>query len=95
MANCAGYGTLWATNSATNGWQPEVGFRKPPPNALFEVGRFDHSYYASSGHTGAVQAGMCDGSVRRITPGTSQLTFNLLLIPNAGSGGRSVPLPRR
>jgi hypothetical protein len=95
VANCAGYGTLWATNSATNGWQPEVGFREPPPNALFEVGRCGHSYYASSGHTGAVQAGMCDGSVRRITPGTSQLTFNLLLIPNAGSGGRSVPLPRR
>jgi hypothetical protein len=27
---------------------------------------------------------MCDGSVRPISQGTSQLTFNLLLIPNDG-----------
>jgi prepilin-type N-terminal cleavage/methylation domain-containing protein len=84
VANCAGHGTLWATNSATNGWQPEVGFRLPPPNALFEIGSCDHSYYASTGHTSTLQIALCDGSARSITQGTSQLTYNLLLIPNDG-----------
>jgi prepilin-type N-terminal cleavage/methylation domain-containing protein len=84
VARCAGHGTLWATNSATNGWQPEVGFRMPPPNALYDIGFCAHSYYASSGHTGTVQAGLCDGSVRSITQGTSPYTYNIALIPNDG-----------
>jgi prepilin-type N-terminal cleavage/methylation domain-containing protein len=84
LANCAGHGTLWATNSAANGWQPEVGFRMPPPNALFDIGFCAHSYYASSLHTAVVQAGLCDGSVRQITQGTSPYTYNIALIPNDG-----------
>jgi type II secretory pathway pseudopilin PulG len=84
LSSCAGHGTLWATNSATNGYQPEVGFRMPPPNALFDIGFCAHSYYASSLHTAVVQAGLCDGSVRQITQGTSPYTYNIALIPNDG-----------
>jgi hypothetical protein len=72
-----------------------------PPNAAFQVGALQCPFRvganpiqcltygnASSGHTAALQAGLGDGSVRTITQGMSQYTYNLALIPNDG-----LPMP--
>jgi hypothetical protein len=47
------------------------------------------SYYAYhaqaiSNHTGVVMTGLGDGSVRPLSLGVSQVTYNLALIPNDG-----------
>jgi prepilin-type N-terminal cleavage/methylation domain-containing protein len=67
-----------------------------PPNAKFYPnlslascnGSYT-SYYtyhaqATSSHAAVVMAGLGDGSVRALTQGMSQLTYNLALIPNDG-----------
>jgi len=38
--------------------------------------------YPSSSHTGVMIVGLGDGSVRNVTQGTSQTTFNIALVPN-------------
>ncbi|HEY7424513.1 MAG TPA: DUF1559 domain-containing protein [Gemmataceae bacterium] len=63
-----------------------------PPNASYQIGATKNTCtnygWASTGHTGALLAGMGDGSVRQIAQGMSQTTYNLALIPNDG-----LPLP--
>jgi prepilin-type N-terminal cleavage/methylation domain-containing protein len=67
---------------------PVVGWYVTPPNVLFQVGANGTNcigyQYATSGHTGAILAGLGDGSVRMIAQGMSTTTFNLALIPNDG-----------
>jgi hypothetical protein len=67
-----------------------------PPNAKFYPGLSggaclpNHgSYYtyagqAASAHTAVVLAGLGDGSVRPLSQGMSQLTYNLALVPSDG-----------
>jgi prepilin-type N-terminal cleavage/methylation domain-containing protein len=71
-----------------------------PPGALFypniSMGLCNDTYaaytllhgQAMSSHTAVVLAGLGDGSVRPLTSGMSQTTYNLALIPNDG-----VPMP--
>jgi prepilin-type N-terminal cleavage/methylation domain-containing protein len=67
---------------------PAVGVYLSPPNSYFQIGASQNTCVtfanASAGHTGVIQAGMCDGSVKQIAQGTSQTTYNLALIPNDG-----------
>jgi prepilin-type N-terminal cleavage/methylation domain-containing protein len=73
---------------------PAVGWVSPnysPPAAFYFIGinqnlcnqstMLDN---ATTGHTGVIQAGMGDGSVKLISQGMSQYTWNLMLIPNDG-----------
>ena len=67
-----------------------------PPNAMFfpdlSLAKCNGSYtsyytyhaQATSSHAAVVMAGLGDGSVRALTQGMSQLTYNLALIPNDG-----------
>jgi prepilin-type N-terminal cleavage/methylation domain-containing protein len=45
-------------------------------------------YWPSSAHTGALLVGLGDGSVRLVSQGISQPTFNIAMVPNDG-----LPLP--
>ncbi len=70
---------------------PTVGVVSPtysPPNAYYQITANQNTCAtfanASTGHTGAILAGMGDGSVKMIAQGTSQYTYNLMLIPNDG-----------
>lgn len=67
---------------------PAVGVYLSPPNSYYQIGvnQITCATYAnaSTGHTAVIQAGMCDGSVKQITQGTSQLTYNFALMPNDG-----------
>jgi hypothetical protein len=71
---------------------PAVGVFITPPNACFQVGANVNtcaSYAnASSGNTGVILAGLGDASVKAISQGMSQNTYNLSLIPDDGN-----PLP--
>jgi prepilin-type N-terminal cleavage/methylation domain-containing protein len=72
---------------------PAVGVYLTPPNAVYQVGINENTCVtyanASTGHTGVIQAGMCDGSVKSISQGTSQTSYDLALIPNDG-----IPIPQ-
>ena len=71
---------------------------KTPPNAYFYPGTslaqcttLGYPFFkqqAASGHTAVVMAGLGDGSVRPLSQGMSQPTYNLALIPSDG-----MPLP--
>jgi hypothetical protein len=52
--------------------QPEVGYNSS--NCIY--------YQPSSSHTAALLVGLGDGSVRVITRGMTQTTFNLAMVPN-------------
>ncbi len=70
---------------------PMIGYWIQPPNIGYQVGVNQNNCtfgYASSAHTGAILAGLGDGSVKMIAQGMSTYTFNLALIPNDG-----YPLP--
>jgi len=88
MCQSGSGGSLWATSSAGNAWVPAVGYQNPPPLAYLQAGvsatTCSNYMNASSSHTNAVLAGLCDGSVRSISASTSQYTYNLALIPNDG-----------
>jgi prepilin-type N-terminal cleavage/methylation domain-containing protein len=62
------------------------------PNLMpeFNIANSFQCYYwqPSSSHTGALIVGLGDGSVRNISSGISQGTFNIAMIPNEG-----LPLP--
>ncbi len=89
-------GSWWATTTVTdptgkkansNPWLPATSYSVYPPNVTFQVGANTNTCdYAlpSTGHSGAIVAGLGDGSVRLITPAMSNYTFNLALIPNDG-----------
>jgi prepilin-type N-terminal cleavage/methylation domain-containing protein len=95
LGNCSGgqFDGLrhWATDQMT--WHPDdwwwVAYSPGPPNAYFYPGlngnncaKYDAN--AMSGHTAVVQVGLGDGSVRNLSQGMSQYTYNLALIPNDG-----------
>jgi prepilin-type N-terminal cleavage/methylation domain-containing protein len=96
-------GTVWANTTLYSTTLQAVGVMNGtnPPNAAFQVGATQCPFRvggnptqclnygnASSGHTAALVAGLGDGSVRTLTQGMSQDTYNLALIPNDG-----LPMP--
>jgi type II secretory pathway pseudopilin PulG len=91
MGVCNGGGTqgggYWATTTTGNTWLPAAGYWVSPPNTIYQIGYNTNTCnytVPSSGHTGAILAGLGDGSVRNIAQGMSTYTFNLALIPNDG-----------
>jgi prepilin-type N-terminal cleavage/methylation domain-containing protein len=92
MGVCNGGGTqggsAWAlttTNKTTA--LAAAGYYVYPPNVTYQVGVDANTCtytLPSTGHTGAILAGLGDGSVKLIAPGMSSYTFNLALIPNDG-----------
>ncbi|HTU19136.1 MAG TPA: DUF1559 domain-containing protein [Gemmataceae bacterium] len=82
-------GTQWAA-TGTGQWEPLVGdnYVHSPALVVTQINITNsglcHFKQASSGHTGAMMAGLGDGSVRIINSGMSQNTFNLAMIPNDG-----------
>jgi prepilin-type N-terminal cleavage/methylation domain-containing protein len=96
LLNCV-YPYTWCQNmQAWNLWQWSfIGWYKAPPNAFFYPNlsqgqcmaarsALTYDEQASSAHTAVVMAGLGDGSVRPLTQGTSQYTYNVALIPNDG-----------
>jgi prepilin-type N-terminal cleavage/methylation domain-containing protein len=71
---------------------PVVGIPRPPSNgppfnAAFYLNRNTSNCVpgqANSAHTAVILAGLGDGSVRNLTAGLSQATYNLALMPNDG-----------
>lgn len=91
-------GTMWTDNVVSSGssglWAPLVGwsvagngFLSPAIAPQFNVTNpllCLHRSLPSAGHTGVLQVGMGDGSVRPLNQGISQLTFNVAMVPNDG-----------
>jgi prepilin-type N-terminal cleavage/methylation domain-containing protein len=97
LAQCSGGGggmTQWANTTLLENGLQAVGVMNGtnPPNAAFQAGTNQPKCLnygnASSGHTASLLIGMGDGSVRTLSQGTSQYTYNLALIPNDG-----LPMP--
>jgi prepilin-type N-terminal cleavage/methylation domain-containing protein len=88
------YGTEWCNTTLFYATMQAVGVISgtTPPNAYFQIGVNQNtcSNYgnASTGHTGAILAGLGDGSVKMLAQGMSQPTYNFALIPND-----SYPMP--
>lgn len=92
MGNCQGNGSYYATTTYGNNNLPAVGFYVQAPNVTYQIGYNQNncSYtLPSSAHTGALLAGLGDGSVKVMAQGMSTTTFNLALIPNDG-----MPMPQ-
>jgi hypothetical protein len=97
LGRCNGTGiggsgtTQWSSISMTSipPSFPAVGVYLSPPNSYFQIGANQNTCAtfadASTGHTGAILAGLVDGSVKMISQGTSATAYNLALIPNDGS----------
>jgi type II secretory pathway pseudopilin PulG len=97
LGRCNGTGnggsgtTQWSSISMTSipPSLPAVGVYVSPPNSYFQIGANQNTCAtfadASTGHTGAILAGLVDGSVKMISQGTSATAYNLALIPNDGS----------
>jgi prepilin-type N-terminal cleavage/methylation domain-containing protein len=99
LVNCV-YPYTWCQNwEAWFLWQWSfIAWYKAPPNAFFYPGLSAgqcaaakampgvsiYDEQASSAHTGVVMVCLGDGSVRPLSQGMSQLTYNLALIPNDG-----------
>ena len=81
------YVSTWMNNDV-----PVVGWYVTPPNVVYQIGANQNNclgyQYATTGHTGAILAGLGDGSVRTIAQGMSTTTFNLALLPSDG-----LPMP--
>jgi prepilin-type N-terminal cleavage/methylation domain-containing protein len=72
-------------------WYSDSSVSYTPPNAYFYIGINQNTCSqttmldnATTGHTGAILAGLGDGSVKMIAQGMSSYTYNLALIPNDG-----------
>ncbi len=99
---CAGYGNLWDHGSWDWHWFPV--FQDPPNapggppggaygpvNGMFQITSVPDQcvlYIASSSHTGGMNVGVCDGSVRFLAQGMSGTTFWIACVPNDG-----LPMP--
>jgi len=70
-------------NPQCYGPQPGNLFQLHPNPFMGSTGICDFSR-ASTGHTGGIQAGLCDGSVRTIAQGVSYLTWWYAFTPNGG-----------
>jgi prepilin-type N-terminal cleavage/methylation domain-containing protein len=86
--------TTWSNTTLNSASLGAVGVYTTSANVTFEIGvsrsTCGSSGYknASTSHTGVIQAGLGDGSVRMLGQGMSQTTYSLALIPNDG-----LPLP--
>jgi prepilin-type N-terminal cleavage/methylation domain-containing protein len=80
--------TTWSNTTLSSESIGAVGVFTTSANAYFEinVGRNTCGSWmnASTSHIGVILAGLGDGSVRPISQGMSQATYNLALIPNDG-----------
>ena len=98
LGKCNGTGnggkgrTMWSTMSMIYNSSPSlpaVGVYLSPPNSYFQIGANQNTCAtfadATTGHTGAILAGLADGSVKMISQGTSATAYNLALIPNDAS----------
>jgi type II secretory pathway pseudopilin PulG len=99
---CQGYGNLWAHGSWDYHWFPmfQIPANAPggpgagaygPVNGMFQITSIPSQctlYIASSSHTGGMNVGLGDGSVRFLPQGMSGYTFWLACVPNDG-----LPLP--
>lgn len=88
LGQCSGGSTQWPNTSMSGSNLAAVGAFTYPPNSYYQIGVNQNtcSTYAnaSTGHTGAILAGLGDGSVKMISQGMSTTTYNLALIPNDG-----------
>jgi hypothetical protein len=80
--------TTWPNTTLDWPTLAAVGVFVTPPNAAFQIGASQSTCSsfgnASTGHTGAILAGLGDGSVKTIAQGMGSYTYNLALIPNDG-----------
>ncbi len=93
LGRCSGMGsgssgeTKWTSISMTSSPPslPAVGVYLSPPNSYFQIGVNQDTCGtfadASTGHNGAILAGLGDGSIRMISQGTSATAYNFALIP--------------
>jgi prepilin-type N-terminal cleavage/methylation domain-containing protein len=93
LGMCGSGATEWANTTLSISTLQAVGWPNTPPNAYYQIGASQStcSNYqnASTGHTGAILAGLGDGSVKMIAQGMSSTTYNLGLVPNDGN-----PMPQ-
>ncbi|MGH7170411.1 MAG: DUF1559 domain-containing protein [Gemmataceae bacterium] len=86
-------GTTWANTTLNSAHVGAVGVFRTPPSAYFQIAATDSTCItytnASTGHTGAIMAGLGDASVRTIAQGMSSTTYGLALNPNDG-----LPMPQ-
>jgi len=81
---------LWAHPSSANnwGWNQWSHTYGPWGTYLPQIGvkaNQAHPYYPNSGHSTSVQVMMMDGSVRGVTSGVSQNTWNAVVQPDDGA----------
>jgi prepilin-type N-terminal cleavage/methylation domain-containing protein len=84
--------TLWSCNgngarmAAVGASQASKAHLPPNIKPQFNIFNANNCVYdfPSSSHTGGLQVGMGDGSVRLVNSGVSQGTFNLAMVPNEG-----------
>jgi prepilin-type N-terminal cleavage/methylation domain-containing protein len=86
-------GTHWAADG-TQYFSPRIGlasghfpFSEPPriiPQFNIQNPALCSYIWPSSSHTGAMMVALGDGSVRNISQGISQPTFNIAMVPNDG-----------
>jgi prepilin-type N-terminal cleavage/methylation domain-containing protein len=96
LAGVAQGGSHWAA-TGTGNWQPIIGDNKKLPESRspflqlqFNINNYlsCNYWWPSSSHTGAMLAGLGDGSVRILNQGistvTAPYTFNIAMVPNDG-----------
>jgi prepilin-type N-terminal cleavage/methylation domain-containing protein len=89
--NSGNGGTRWPANGY-GPWMPIVGESETGPHLSPNIVpnmqvRFASDCFfwnPSSRHTGGLLVAMGDGSVKHVSPGVSQLTFNIAMVPNDG-----------
>ena len=87
---CSNGGSTWASGCTCNQWNPIIGWGAQGLANYFQMQPNPYNssacnpYVAQSGHTGGIQAGLGDGSVRMCAQGMSATTWFLALVPNDG-----------
>jgi len=89
FGTCYNGGSVWATTCTCNQYNPVVGWNVSGIANMFQVQPIYSSsacnpYLAQTPHTGVIQVGLADGSVRSVTQGVSPTTWLLALVPNDG-----------
>src|SRR5262249_13584946 len=90
-ARCNGQGTLWAHGEWNPGWEPRFNtWANRGPSSLFQVQPNPPNSSAcdynrpSSPHSGGMNVGLMDGSVRFLSTGISAGTWWAACTPNGG-----------
>lgn len=93
--NCSSSGgSVWATSCTCNQWNPVVNWDSGYAPLMFQVqpnpwgSSACNPYAPQSGHTGGINAGMGDGSVRFCSQSMSFTTWQMAMVPTDG-----LPLP--